>query len=60
MPDSTPVQMANVRMEDLRNEQWDIALLLMQAAERVLTVQEVNAELAKLRAVITSAEITWR
>lgn len=57
---ATPLQMATVPMDVLRNQQWDLAVLFMQALSRPLTVQEVQAKVSDLRAVITMAEITWR
>lgn len=60
MPESRqPTQLATVHMDVLRDEQWAIAVLLLQALSRPLTIQEVQAEVGALRAVIASAKITW-
>lgn len=56
----TPLQMATVPMDVLRNQQWDLAVLFMQCLSRPLTVQEVQAKINDLRSVISMAEITWR
>lgn len=59
MSTSTPVQLATVKMDALRSEQWEIALLLLKALSGPLSAEEVSAEVRKLSAVISSATVTW-
>lgn len=55
-----PVRLATVPFDTLQNQQWDLALLFMQALSRPLTIDEVRAQIDKLAAVIHEAEISWR
>lgn len=56
---TTPIQLLTVPADTLRDEQWDLAVLLMQALSRPLTIEEVALEIHKLRSVLVEAKVSW-
>jgi len=62
MPDQTPppVQLATLPADTLRAEQWRLALLLLTASTRPLTLDEISAEIHLLSQTIAAATYSWQ